>query len=65
MAQKRRIRDLVPNRKRFAICNETIEKGGWIRHVLCDDSGRIGTGSLQQIGKENPLTVFPIRIAKR
>jgi hypothetical protein len=39
MAQKKRIRELTRNRKRFAVCREIIEKNGWIPQILCDQSG--------------------------
>lgn len=32
------------SRQRFPRCRETIDKGGWISHVLCDGSGAYWDG---------------------
>jgi hypothetical protein len=44
MAQRKRIRDLTPSGNRFPLCRQTIDKGGWIPHVLGDQSGTYWDG---------------------
>jgi len=44
MAQKRQIRELSRSVKRFPVCRETIDKGGWVPHILCDRSGAYWDG---------------------
>lgn len=44
MAHKKRIRELRPSVKRFPVCRETIDKCGWIPHILCDQGGAYWDG---------------------
>jgi hypothetical protein len=60
MAQKRQIRELSRSVKRFPVCRETIDKGGWIPHILCDRSGAYWDG-LTAIDGEGKSVKRPFR----
>lgn len=44
MAQEKRIRDVTFSGKRFPVCREMIDKGGWTPDILCDQSGAYWDG---------------------
>ena len=44
MARKKQIRELTNSTKDFPVCRETIDKGEWVPHVLCDLSGMYWDG---------------------
>jgi hypothetical protein len=44
MVQKKRIRELKRGGKNSPMCREIIDKGGWVPHLLCDQSGAYWDG---------------------
>ena len=44
MTQKKQIRELKRSGENFPVCREIIDKGGWVPHVLSDQSGAYWDG---------------------